>query len=141
MFFVRETSQTSLLLPSLHLSVCPMLTLLLRHLSHSDSIWFPCLSCLPDGLARLKSLRQEKESYFSLYPRLSSHIELMNDLPGVFWPVGSPFESLVLESQTSPREVFPPSFLLSFQWKCRNSRNILFGCPAYKNYFCTIIIR
>ena len=107
----RETSQTSPLLPSRHLPVCPTLTLLLRHLSHSDSIWFPCLSCPPDGLARLKSLRQEKESYFSLHPRFSSHTELMSDLPGVSWPVGSLFESLVLESQTSPREVFPPSFL------------------------------
>ena len=112
-FFVWENSQTSPLLPSRHVPVCPTLTLLLRHLSRSDSIWFPCLSCPPDGLARLKSLRQEKESYFSLHPRCSSHTELMSDLPGVCWPVGSLFESLVLESQTSSREVFPPSFLPS----------------------------
>lgn len=104
-------------LPCCHHAICqfcPTLTLLLRHLSHSDGIWFPCLSFPPDGLARLKSLRQEKESYFSLHPRFSSHTELISDLPGVCCPVGSLFESLILESQTSPREVFPPSFLPPF---------------------------
>lgn len=60
---------------------------------------------------------------FTFAFQVCSQTGLVSDLSGVGRPVGSPFESCIPESQTLPRQTFPPSFLPSLISLCDLANN------------------